>query len=137
MWLPLVVLANLISALLVVESQITGCRLAFGNARVGNAPLGATGVTGKGYGVQLLITMGLWGDAASWLLTCGRRILVNPLPRLSRRCQYAGPKETLRINVFLLAHGQRNRDVRERTIQKSDDQIRFAGHRCVHRISGQ
>ena len=60
---PLVVLANLISALLVVESQITGGRLAFGNARVGNAPLGATGVTGRRYGLQLGTAIGLWGNA--------------------------------------------------------------------------
>jgi hypothetical protein len=70
-------------------------------------------------------------------LTCGRRILVNPLSRLSSRCQYARPKETLRINVFLLAHGQRNRDVRERAIPKSDDHICFTGHRCMYRVSGQ
>ena len=124
-------------------------------ARVGNAPLGVTGVTRKKLPPATWNYYGTLGQRsiqeeqrivirwtkpcllARWLLIRGSRILVNPLPRLSRRRQYARPKETLRINVFLLAHGQRNRDVRERTIQKSDDQIRFAGHRCVHRISCQ
>jgi hypothetical protein len=128
-------------------------------ARVGNAPLGVTGVTRKkatACNLELLWDFGAaqhprgaaseqrivirWTKPcllARWLLIRGSRILVNPLPRLSRRRQYARPKETLRINVFLLAHGQRNRDVGERTIQKSDDQIRFTGHRCMYRISGQ
>src|ERR1700740_1322469 len=71
------------------------------------------------------------------LLTCGCRILVNPLSRLSSRCQYTRPKETLRIDPFFLAHGQRNRDVRERATPKSDDQIGFTGQRRMYRISSQ
>src|SRR6202008_71531 len=64
-------------ALLVVDSRITGCRLAFSGSRGLATPRwGEPASLGKSYRLQLGTTMGLWGSAASKksseLLSAGR-----------------------------------------------------------------